>query len=89
MYTIQCHDIITLTVGFGDPIHPKDARFVADAERTDVPEHWALWGHYENMGWQQSVHDTKESARAALLANRLAPPNPPLPVSLAHRQHAA
>jgi hypothetical protein len=74
VYTIQCHDVITLTYSVGVPIHPDDADLVAKAERTDLPERWELWAHIENMGWMQSAHDTKEAARAALRANRLAPP---------------
>lgn len=81
VYTIQCHDVITLTVGFGSPIHSKDAAFVAEAERRDVAEHWMLWGCLGNSSWEQSAHDTKDAARAALRANRLAPPNPPWPIS--------
>jgi hypothetical protein len=77
VYTRQCHANLTLTIGFGNPIHPDDADFVAGAERRDVPEHWALWGRLKNMGWVQSTHDTKEAARAALRANQLAPPTPP------------
>jgi len=77
VYMIQCHDIVTLTYPFGAPIHPKDADFVAEAVREDIPEHWALWAYHGNMSWVQSTHDTKEAARAALRANRLAPPNPP------------
>jgi hypothetical protein len=77
VYTVQCHDVVTLTVGFGEPIPAGDADSFAGATRTDIPEHWALWGTYENTGWKQSCHDTKEAARAALRANRLAPPKPP------------
>jgi hypothetical protein len=82
VYTVQCHDVLTLTYGFGQPIHPDDADFVAKAERKDVPEHWALWGCCEGTHWLQSIHDTKEAARAALRANRLAPPNPPGPFTI-------
>jgi hypothetical protein len=83
VYTIQCHSTLTLTVGFGDPIHPDDADFVARAERRDVPEHWALWGSLEDgPKWVQSTHDSKDEARAALRANRLAPPEPPPPLVL-------
>lgn len=90
VYTRQCHNILTLTVGFGAPIHPDDADFVANATRKDVPEHWALWGSLPNRGWAQSVHDTKDAARAALRANRSAPLKPPQPYSIAaHRQQAA
>jgi hypothetical protein len=90
VYTRQCHDILTLTVGFGAPIHPDDADFVANATRKDVPEHWALWGSLPNRGWEQSVHDTKDAARAALRANQLAPPKPPLAFLLPlDRQQAA
>lgn len=63
MYTIQCHDTLTLTYPPGNSIHPKDADFVAKAAGIDVPEHWALWGHVQNWGWEQSRHDTKEDAR--------------------------
>jgi hypothetical protein len=78
VYTRQCHDILTLTYPTGAPIHPDDADFVACADkREDVPEHWALWGCWENINWVQSTHDTKDAARAALRANRLSPPNPP------------
>jgi hypothetical protein len=77
VYTIQCHDLITLTVGYGEPIPSGHADSFAGAERTDVPEHWELWGRTENIGWRQSAHDTKEAARAALRENRLAPPKPP------------
>jgi hypothetical protein len=78
VYRIQCHDVLTLTYPFGAPIHPKDADFVARAEREDVPERWTLWGRLENSNWCQSEHETKEAARAALGANRLAPPEPPV-----------
>jgi hypothetical protein len=77
VYTVQCHNIITLTYPAGAPIHPKDADFVAKAEREDVPECWQLEGAWGSMGWVQSTHDTEEAARAAIRANRLAPPLPP------------
>lgn len=84
VYTIKCQANTTLTVGFGDPIHPDDADFVARAdERKDVPEHWALCGRTERQGWTQSIHETKEGAREALRANRLTPPNPPSPFLIA------
>jgi hypothetical protein len=89
VYTIQCHDILTLTYGFGDAIHPKDADFVANAERKDVPGHWGLWGDIEGVRWRQSAHDTKEAARAALRASRLAPPKPPWPIALAPSDHSS
>jgi hypothetical protein len=78
VYEIRCHDIITLTVGYGEPLPPRYTDSFAGAERRDVPEHWALWGRHGSMGWRQSTHDTKEAARAALRANRLAPPKPPV-----------
>jgi N6-adenosine-specific RNA methylase IME4 len=81
VYTIRCsHANETLTYPLGAPIHPDDAdRFARADERRDVPEHWALWGSTEDGGWVQSTHDTKDEARAALRANRLAPREPPPP----------
>ena len=79
-YTKGCsHANDILTVGYGRPVPPERSYF-ADGERKDVPGHWALCGSLENMGWVQSTHDTKEAARAALRANRLAPPEPPPPL---------
>jgi hypothetical protein len=86
VYTIHCRDTLTLTCVPGAPIHPDDTDFVAKAERKDVSEHLALCGHTESQGWTQSIHETKEAARAALRANRLAPPNSPPPFLIADRE---
>jgi hypothetical protein len=89
VYTIQCDHILTLTVEQGQPIHPSDADFVSRAERRDVPEQWALWGQTKTLGWQQSTHDTKAAASAALRANRLTPPPIVILKEPATRQQAA
>jgi hypothetical protein len=76
-YTLQCCEIITLTVGYGEPVPPEKDIFEG-AERRDMPECWALWGCHGSLNWEQSRHETKDAARAALRANQLSPPKPPL-----------
>jgi hypothetical protein len=72
VYTVQCHDIITLTMPYGYP--PGRAGF-EHAEREDRPACWQLWCSKrgrDGCGWDEvlSEHPTKEEARAALLEAR-------------------
>jgi len=72
VYTIQCHDVITLTVGYGQPVPPKYERSFANASRRDEPECWQLLCLGGNAECVVSNHPTKEEARTALLAARRA-----------------
>jgi hypothetical protein len=75
VYTVQCHDIITLTMPHG---YPPGRPGFEDAERSDHPECWQLWCHERHRNgsgasWVVSEHATKEAARAALLEARRSP----------------
>ena len=45
VYMVKCHNNLTLTVGYGEPVPPEYDSY-ADGERTDFPECWALWGRW-------------------------------------------
>ena len=75
VYSYQCDALVTLTVGYGQPVPPCHTREFAHAERRDDPECWRLERHQTYASGSGvcvtvGTYPTKAEARAKLLRRR-------------------